>query len=197
MTAVLAPAPCRFVVPGQLPEDIHLLGDHAALRAQAQAALARRTAAYPALVSAGKMPEAEAATDISAWQAITAEWDWICTAAGAAPPSWTLHDRIDAVELAIERTSAALASAPARSRDELRHQRDCYRAMHYHLALAQHGGQRSQFYAGLNHQLRARASAAALPSYSPVCATCERRREDPATIGCTQTNWGLQQKDAA
>ena len=186
-----------FVVPGEFPEHRHLLDDHAALRTLAQAALDRRRAAYPALVSAGKMIEADAAADVAAWQHLVAEWDWICTGPTPAnptpPPSWTLHDRIDAVELAIERTSAALASAPARGgeRENLRHQRDLYRAMHHHLALAGFGGQCCHYFARLNHELRARANGQVL------CATCERRADDPATIGCTRTDCGLKQKEAA
>lgn len=176
-----------FVVPVQMPEDAALLGDHPALLALAQAALARRRAAYPDLVSAGKMPEADAKADVAAWELLAAEWDWICTGNGEAPPRWTLHDRIDAVDLAIERTSAALAAAPMRGgeRESLRHLRDLYRAMHHHLALAGFGGQRCHHFARINHALRARAIGQVL------CATCERRSDDPATIGCTRTDCGL------
>lgn len=198
MSAVLtAPASeDRFVVPGEYPVDTALLGNHPLLLDLAQAALARRRDAYPALVGSGKMPEAEAAADIAAWTLLAAEWAWICSATGQhgqQPPRWTLFDRIDAVELAIERTSAALAAAPTRGgqRDLLHHQRDLYRAMHHHLALAQHGGQRSHNLAQFNHLLRARAQGLLL------CSTCERRQDDPATIVCTRTDCGIKQREAA
>lgn len=209
--------------PGPAPSDLDLLNDHVALLANAQAALDRRRATYPGLVEKQAMSPADAASDIAAWELIAAEWHWIRTGEGSAPASWTRHDRIDAVDLALQRTAAALANTPNDA--ALLHQQDLYRAIRWHLTVQFLGVQRSHWLAELNHALRARANAeaahrrhgAAPPGQgeqrehqsgaptkthpliaSPICAACDRRAEDTATQACTRTDCGLgQRKEAA
>lgn len=182
-------------VPAQLPVNDWLLHDHRALRDQASAALDRRRTAYPALVEKQAMTPADAASDIAAWELLAGEWDWICAGPGTAnrapPPSWTIAARIEAVQLALERTGNALRAAPRDA--DLQHQCDLYRAMLCHLSLHDSGCQRSHHFARLNHLLRARACGAE----QVLCATCERRADDPATIGCTSADCGLKHKEAA
>lgn len=180
--------------PGPAPAVLDLLNDHLALLACARAALDRRRETYPGLVEKQAMSPADAASDIAAWELIVAEWRWITTAEGSAPPSWTRHDRIDAVDLALQRTAAALASRPTDA--ALLHQQDLYRAIRWHLTVQFLGEQRSHWLAETNHRLRAR-QCARTGAQTALCATCERRAEDPATAACTRTDCGLIRKEAA
>lgn len=158
MSAALTLGPA----PGPPPTDLDLLRDNAALLAMAETALAKRRAAYPALVEKQALSPADAAADIAAWELLVGEYQWICSRAGeagACPPSWTRHDRIDAVDLALQRTARALTSNPGDP--DLLHQRDLYRALNWHLTDQSRGPQHSHWLANLNHQLHLRADAEA------------------------------------
>lgn len=141
------------------PSDRHCINDYPAILAQAQQALARRKEAYPQLVAKGQMPSEEATRDVASWEMLVAEWTWIITGEGAPPPSFTLFDRIDAVELALERVGTSLRR---RSRDAtLLEQRDLITAMRWHLTHLRYGVPGCHFWAELTHQCRKAASATA------------------------------------
>lgn len=197
MSGAQTPAFTIGPAPGPPPTDLDLLRDNAALLAMAETALAKRRAAYPALVEKQALSPADAAADIGAWELLVGEYQWICSRAGesgACPPSWTRHDRIDAVNLAMDRTERVLTSNPGDP--DLLHQRDLYRALNWHLTDQSRGTQHSHWLASLNHQLRARANAPL--TANPLCSACDRRAEDPATQACTRTDCGLgQRKEAA
>jgi len=154
--------------------------DHAAILAAAQAAHDRRAEAYPALVERGQLAPDDAAADIAAWAALVAEWHWINTGRGAPPASWTLFDRIDAVDRAADR--ARLALSRNRRNADLQRQLDLYLAMRWHLSRLRWGDPEVHFMASIGHAYRATLAA---------CPTCERRREDPRTASCTRTDCGL------
>ena len=159
--------------------------DHLAILAACRAALARRTEAYPGLISTGKLEAETAQADIAAWQHLVAEWNWICTGQGSPPPSWTLFDRIEAIDLAIERAGAALARNPRDA--ELQRQANLLEAMRWHLSRLRWGWLPSiHFLAQLTHELRASVA---------TCPTCELRPEDPATRACTRRDCGLTQPE--
>lgn len=160
--------------------DPDAIRDHAAILAAAQAAHDRRVEAYPALVERGQLGADDAAADIAAWAALVAEWRWIITGRGAPPASWTLFDRIDAVDRAVDR--ARLALSRNRRSAELQRQLDLYLAMRWHLSRLRWGEPEVHFMASVGHAHRAQLVA---------CPTCERRREDPRTASCTRTDCGL------
>lgn len=83
------------------------------MASEAAAALERRTATYPALVASGKLDAAEAQTDIGAWQAIAADWQYIASThvQGALAPQDTMPARIVALDTAIARFFAAMDRA--------------------------------------------------------------------------------------
>ncbi len=70
---------------------------------EATAALWRRRDSYPQLVNTGKMDKADAAQDIAAWEAIAADWDWICTGLGEPAGRDTLEIRVEALDTALFR----------------------------------------------------------------------------------------------
>lgn len=160
--------------------DPDAVRDHADILAAAEAAHDRRVEAYPALVERGQLAADDAAADIAAWAALVAEWRWIITGRDAPPPSFTLFDRIDAVDRAIER--ARLALARNRRNADLQRQLDLYLAMRWHLSRLRWGDPEIHFMASIGHAHRATLAA---------CPTCERRREDPRTNSCTRTDCGL------
>ena len=174
--------PAQQLLPGHDAPltDPDAIRDHAAILAAAQAAHDRRAEAYPALVERGQLDAAEAAADIAAWAALVAEWRWIITGRGAPPASWTLFDRIDAVDRAADR--ARLALSRNRRNAELQRQLDLYLAMRWHLSRLRWGDPEVHFMASVGHAHRAALVA---------CPTCERRREDPRTASCTRTDCGL------
>lgn len=160
--------------------DRDAIRDHAAILAAAQAAHDRRAEAYPALVERGQLSADDAAADIAAWAALVAEWHWIITGRGEPPASWTLFDRIDAVDRAVDR--ARLALSRNRRNADLQRQLDLYLAMRWHLSRLRWGDPEVHFMASIGHAHRATLLA---------CPTCERRREDPRTASCTRTDCGL------
>lgn len=162
--------------------------DYPALLEQAEAALDRRRDAYPGMVASGQIDQQAATADIAAWEWISAEWRWIITGEGEAPPSWTLFDRIAALDLALDRVGQQRSRKP-RDKD-LERQQALILAMRWHLSRLQGWTPLVHTLAALTHQLRARAAL-------PLCTTCERRSTDPAVIACTRTDCGLKQKDAA
>lgn len=125
------------------------IADHCA------AALSQRQKLYPDLISKGAIGESEAAADIRAWELLAAEWQWILTGAGKAPPSGTLPERRAAVELALERITQAF------DRGDRRH--DLFRQAHLNLALRWHlhrlkdGAPAVHHLATLSRELRAEA----------------------------------------
>lgn len=172
---VLPGCPDRF-------EDPQAVHDYADILAQAETALARRQESYPALVDQGRMDRAEAEADIAAWAHLVTEWRWIETGEGTAPPSFTLFDRIAAVDLALDRAGAALARQPRN--EDLQRQRDLLTAMRWHLSRLVDWTPRTHLLAALTHAARQRAATS-------LCPTCERRPGDPAIRACTRTDCGL------
>lgn len=104
--------------------------DYEDMLAQAQTALERRRRAYPEWVQRGQLAQDEADRDIAAWEMLAAEWRWIVDGTGAVPPYHTRRQRLDAVELAIERVSAELGR---RQSPELIGQAQILEAMAWHL----------------------------------------------------------------
>ena len=163
-----------------LPADRDALRDWPDILEAAEAALARRREAYPAMVEKGGMTGEEAEADIAAWNLLAAEWRFIVHGTGELPPSYTLFARIAAVDLAIERACNARSR---RSRDAgLARQQDLYTAMRWHLSRLDAGGQLIHRLARLTHQMRGAMAH---------CAICDRRREDAARTACTRTDCGL------
>lgn len=163
-----------------LPSDPAILRDYHDMAAAAEAALARRTEAYPAMVARSAMTDQDAASDIAAWTALAAEWRWIDSGTGAAPCRTTLFARIDALDLALERTATAAMRNP---RDEaLRHQQDIYTAMRWHLSRLDCGVPEVHHRAALTHELRAAFA---------VCPTCDRSNGDPARVACIRTDCAM------
>lgn len=168
--------------------------DHPALLAQARTALARREAAYPAMVTRGEVTGDQAEADITGWRDLVQEWDWIVTGAGEAPHPLTRRRRLAAVDLALERVETELARSGSARRADLLRQQDLYTAIRWHLTRLKLGAPAIHFWADCNHLLRQRQGQAVT---SPLCSTCERGAADPATFACTRTDCGLKQKDAA
>lgn len=73
----------------------------------------RRAAMYPALVASGKFDAVKAASDQAAWEAIAADWQWVLT--HVRPDAVDVHpaDKRDAIAIAIQRATGALARAAA------------------------------------------------------------------------------------
>lgn len=74
----------------------------------AAAALQRRIDGYPYLVSQGRMSQAEAGTDIEAWQAIVRDWRWIAGGTGKPADIGTRYQRRHALDISIDRYFARL-----------------------------------------------------------------------------------------
>ena len=112
---------------GDHPLYIH---DHAALLEQCQQSLDSRVKSYPAMIANRKIDRDDAEADITAWQQLVAEWTWICTGTGAPPPSYTIADRIMAVDLSLQRISQRF--------DQGAQGHDLYRQAHLVQALRWH-----------------------------------------------------------
>lgn len=137
----------------RLPDDTDWLRDWPFLAAHAVAAVKRRKEAYPDLVASERMTAEDADQDVAAWEAIAAEWHWICTGEGEPPARDTLDARLAAVDTAIERAEAALRHN-SRSENVLA-QLDMNIAIRWHLSRWRLGDQVIHQTACLNHQLRA------------------------------------------
>jgi hypothetical protein len=161
--------------------------DHPALLAQCRAALARREAAYPAMVVKGEVTEAQAKADLAGWRDLVREWHWIETGEGQPPHPVTMSRRLAALDLAQTRIEAELPRAGSAQRADLEYQQALTQALRWHLQRPLYGAPAIHFWAGCNHQLRQRARTQTIA----FCGTCERRREDPATHACTRTDCGL------
>lgn len=61
------------------------LRDYEAMATVAAKALADRRATYPKFVEAGKLDAAQAEADLSAWEAIAADWQWIANPSTVRP----------------------------------------------------------------------------------------------------------------
>lgn len=70
---------------------------------EATAALWRRRDGYPAQIKAGHITPEDAAKDIEAWEAISADWEWIATGIGTSATGQSLDLRIEALDQAIGR----------------------------------------------------------------------------------------------
>ena len=147
------------LLPGseRMPSDRICIRDHAEILAQAQSAVARRKEAYPQLVANGSMLSEDAARDIASWELIAAEWQWIITGDGSPPPPASHANRIEAVDLALERVETTLRRRP---RDAaLLEQRDLILAMRWHLSCLRYGAPEIHFWAECTHEMRRSAAA--------------------------------------
>lgn len=180
----------RRVLPGfdaipdgtPLADDPYLLLDYDSLLAHCEAALARRQESYPKLIARSELAADEAQADITAWTLLAQEWRWIISGEGQCPPPWTLFDRIEAVDLALQRVEKAIERQGLTA--DLRHQLGCNQALRWHLGHLKYGDPAVHFYAAATHAARAAAVV-------QVCPACELRRADPATRSCTRTDCGL------
>lgn len=128
-----------------------------ALLDQCCTALDRRRAAYPEMIKRRLISADEAARDIAAWEALAAEWLWICVGKGAPPPLHTHADRIAAIELAMTRVRQELARSARTS--ALYRQAHIIQALHWHLVHQIHGEPRVWGMARLNHRFAAERAA--------------------------------------
>jgi len=161
------PDPCaRFPIwsaPDAREDDEHPLYafQYEDLLEQCRLALSGRQKAYPELARSGKISEADAAADIRAWEALVAEWAWICTGDGKLPPAGTLGERRAAIELALERIGQRF------DRGDRSH--DLYRQAHLNIALRWHlhrlrfGAPAVHHFAAVSREVRAVATAARAP----------------------------------
>lgn len=127
------------------------------LLAEAQGALARREAGYPDLVTKGKLDADEAAQDISAWQSIVADWDWMIGGEGTCADDTTLTQRIAALDLAIARFFERLDRSDADMAPSEMHQLDCLAALRWHAEreTSRDPTDAARFWAALGHRWRA------------------------------------------
>lgn len=130
--------------PRDLPifrHDWHLLLE------QCRVAVERREAAYPQLVRAGRMEAGLADSDIAAWRALHAEWQWIITGEGECPDRASLPDRIAAAQLALQRVDGELQRQWS---EDLIYQRHLLQAIAWHLGDGR-AAPAIHFTASLNH----------------------------------------------
>lgn len=129
--------------------------DYAELLGQCEDGLARRRKAYPEWVRTGQLADEEAARDIAAWELLVAEWRWILSGEGAPPPRHTLSQRIDAVNLALERVSVEVRR---RGGHEVLRQSHLLQALRWHLVTHRFGAPAVHFFAAATHAARAEAA---------------------------------------
>lgn len=88
--------------------------------AEAEGARDRREQRYPALVAAGNMDAAAAATEIQVWTAIVEDWHRIVNGAGPATAVATTEEKMAVLAEGYARYKPALARALANESDALR-----------------------------------------------------------------------------
>jgi hypothetical protein len=136
-----------------LPDRPIYAHDHAALLEQCQSALASRQASYPDLIARRLIDVDDARADIAAWELLVAEWTWIVGGTGQLPPSYTIADRIMAVELSLDRISQRMAQG-ARGHDLYR-QAHLVQALRWHLNCREGGVPAVHRTAQITHEARA------------------------------------------
>lgn len=129
---------------------------YAELLQQCREGLARREAAYPEWIRAGRIADDEARRDIEGWKLLVAEWEWIVEGTGDLPPRHTLDQRIDAVNLAIERVSGEVRR---RGGHDILRQSHILQALLWHLVTHRFGAPAVHFFAGVTRAARAEAAA--------------------------------------
>lgn len=160
-----------------------MVHEWADLLGHCRASLARRRAAYPAMVEAATLTQSLADQDIAAWQLLEREWLWIVTGAGTPPPPGSLGARMAAVDLAVVRVRQAMEKGDRGH--EMCRQSHLVQALRWHLAhVDAHAEPLVHAAARFNHARRAEQA-------QRFCGTCERWQADPATRACTSTDCGL------
>jgi hypothetical protein len=76
---------------------------------EAEGALERRQAQYPAMVAGGRMDAARADDEIRIWSAIVADWRRVVMGRGGERDGVTVHEKIAALVDAVGRFDAALS----------------------------------------------------------------------------------------
>lgn len=127
---------------------------------QCRTAVTRREDIYPRLVRDGRMDEAEANRDLGAWKLLAAEWHWIITGEGEAPPLPTLPARIEAVQTALGRADNELRRNYT---EQLLYQRHLLLALAWHLGDGR-AAPAIHHTARINHAFRAEGADQALRS---------------------------------
>ena len=94
------------------------------LAQEAAAALDRRAAQYPALVTAGKIGPDDAERELRVWRAIMEDWHWVVTLERIDAAPATLAEKIEALEESLRRTERALHKAFAQCDVRVRRQWD-------------------------------------------------------------------------
>lgn len=176
-----------------LDETPELARDYDALLAHARAALARRQAAYPALIGKGEITAELAQDDLAGWADLVQEWSWIVTGPNSPegcelPHPMTLRRRLAAVDLALERIEIERSRVPVTRRRELFHQQDLNLALRWHLTTLKYGTPAIHFWMGCTHALRRQLGIA-------LCGVCERWSGEPQVKACTRTDCGLSGAD--
>lgn len=126
--------------------------DYPALLAVARNMLETRRTRFPALVRAGRMSAEAAAAEIATFDAIVADWQWICTGAGEPASRATLQARRDALDASLC-TIAEIAREHGGFPEQLGAPAEAVIAMRWHLE----PGRETHALANLSRKARAQA----------------------------------------
>lgn len=162
--------------------------DWGALLKQCRAALQRRRDAYPKMIERGLIQPDVAARDIAAWELLTAEWHWIVSGEGKAPPVATINDRMAAIDLAMIRVRHEIDKGHANH--DLYRQAHLIQALHYNMVHQEHGEPRIHSLARVNHHIRTQQGAR-------YCEGCDRWQGGKLPATCIRTNCAIREAIAA